>query len=108
MKLNTTTSILLFTTVLAIGFASCKKNTASCNNPIAAQVIDGGPEAADGCGWQIKVDSTYYHVDNLQTAYQVNNLHVNINYRTDTARHFRCGIAALEMPTIVLSCIEKR
>lgn len=108
--MNTTKNSLFILAALAIAvsFTSCKKQTTGCNNPVAAQIIDGGPEASDGCGWEVKIGTTYYHVDNLQNNYKVNNLNVNISYAEDTSRHYRCGLAAMEMPTIILSCIERR
>lgn len=104
---NTPKPILAFALLLiGLSLYSCRKDTADCTTN--AVILDQGVEAADGCGWVVRIANTDFHVDNLPTAYQQNNLNVRIGFEADTARHYVCGIAALPMPTIKLKCIERQ
>jgi hypothetical protein len=84
--------------------SSCRKESTSCSTP--AQIIDGGPIAADGCDWMINIDHVNYHVDNLAKQYQVNGMNVWVSYTLDTKANYRCGLAASLMPTVILTCIN--
>lgn len=55
-----------------------------------AMIVNTGDIAADGCGWLVKIDSNYYHADNLPDQYQKNNLNVNIDYNSSTSK-FQCS-----------------
>jgi hypothetical protein len=98
---------LLFVTVI-FSFFSCNKEY-SCENCLPnrianATVINSGPVASDGCGWLIKIDSTLYHPEVLDAAFQQENLPVKITdeLSTDT---FQCGFRNL-LPIIRLKTIE--
>jgi len=73
-----------------------------------ATIIDMGPVATDGCGWKVKIDTTYYHPTNLPDAYKQNNLKVKVSYNLLNSK-FQCGIAAnLKYNEIFLKTIETR
>ncbi|MDB5030286.1 hypothetical protein [Mucilaginibacter sp.] len=94
--LKTTLMVLLFASITL----SCKKdqNLLTAN----ATIINTGDVAADGCGWQVKLDddNTRYSPKTLDTAYQKNNLKVSISYYLLTTR-FKCGFTAPNAPGIV-------
>jgi len=82
--------ILLFIIV-----SGCKKENNSntkTKTPVVgtAMIINTGDIAADGCGWLVKIDSNYYHADNLPDQFQKDNLNVNINYNSLTSK-FQCS-----------------
>lgn len=61
--------------------------------PTQATVIYAGLPQADGCGWLIKVDTSYYSPVNLPEKYQQNNLNVKLAY-TKWNTKYQCGLAA--------------
>ena len=67
-------------------------------------VYAGAPEV-DGCGWEILVDSVYYHPVNLDVDYQVNNLTVLLKYVSDP-EEFRCGRGGITYPSIRITEIK--
>ncbi|MDB5131573.1 MAG: hypothetical protein JWR02_1322 [Mucilaginibacter sp.] len=75
---------------------SCKKQPVNLSGITAdATVIDGGNPAADGCGWEMKINSTdsLYSVPNLPIAFQTANLQVHITYHKLSTRYY-CGMIA--------------
>jgi hypothetical protein len=98
----------------ALTILSCKKNNGTAQLVTAdATIINGGPAAADGCGWLIKIDATdsIYNAPNLTAKYQVDRLKVNITYHKLSTR-FYCGdvVPALDpgMTEIQLTTIKIR
>ena len=92
---------------------SCKKEK-SCEGCVGdaiyknATIIYSGPVEADGCGWLIKTDDSHnFHPDALSSSFQEDLLPVKITY-TLTTDNFICGIAALQIPVIHLTSIQKR
>ena len=89
---------------------SKEKSCESCiGNPATAKakIIYSGPLEADGCGWLIQTDSvTYYHADQLDTAFQQNQLAVEIKYDLTTEKYI-CGLAASKLPVIHILSIKK-
>jgi hypothetical protein len=69
-------------------FSSCKKNVTDVT--VDATVIDGGNPAADGCGWEIKINSTdsLYSVPALPAPFQTANLSVRISYHKLSTRYY--------------------
>jgi hypothetical protein len=98
---------LLFTIVFG-----CKKENTSSNTkaktPVAgnAMIVNTGLVAADGCGFLIKIDSKYYHADNLPEQFQKDGLNVNIDYSSSTSK-FQCSTNPNNLiPVIYLNSID--
>ena len=74
----------------------CKKETNKAK-PLGitkkanALIINTGPVAADGCGFLVKVDSNFYHADNLPSQFQRDSLIVDIDYISLTTK-FQCSM----------------
>lgn len=86
-------------------FLSCSKEK-SCegclitNSQKNGVIIYGGPIETDGCGWLVKIDSTgLFHPDELDSAFQHDQLPVKISYRV-IAGYYICGIGASGIPYI--------
>lgn len=69
-------------------------------------IIYGGAPEVDGCGWEILIDSVYYHPVNLSLEYQINDLPVLIKYKSDP-EDFRCGRGGMDYPSIRITEIKK-
>lgn len=73
-----------------------------------ATIVDMGPVASDGCGWKVKIDTTYYHPTNLPDAYKKADLKVKVSYNLLDGK-FQCGLSAnLKYNQIFLKTIENR
>ncbi|HTH82261.1 MAG TPA: hypothetical protein VL490_04980 [Mucilaginibacter sp.] len=93
-RLITLTLISISTTIAGAIWSCNKENTVKTTFTEDAIIIDAGPVAADGCGWEIKTgaDSVYSPI-NLDTKYQINNLKVHITYEILDSK-FQCGSVA--------------
>jgi len=85
-------AMLGFVTITAL---SCHKGNTTAVKPtmlgVKATIIYTGDFAADGCDYLVKIDSaTFYHADNLSSAFQKNNLNVTVDYDLSDAV-FQCG-----------------
>ncbi len=67
-------------------------------------VYAGAPEV-DGCGWEVLIDSVYYHPVNLDTDFQMNSLIVLLKYVSDP-EEFRCGRGGITYPSIRITEIK--
>lgn len=67
-------------------------------------VFTGAPEV-DGCGWQIIIDSVWYHPVNLDKDFQVSELPVLIKFVSDP-EEFRCGRGGIAIPSIRITEIK--
>lgn len=85
-------AVAITTSLLIIG--SCKKEKTKANDftDVTANISYTGEIAYDGCGWQVKIDNTYYHPDNLAADMQVNNSSVVLSGYI-TADRYGCGNA---------------
>jgi hypothetical protein len=74
-----------------------------------ATIVDMGSPQADGCGWMVKIDTTYYSPEtSLPTKYQKANLKVKIAYDLLNTK-YQCGIAAnLKYTQINIKAIRER
>ncbi|HEY5326609.1 MAG TPA: hypothetical protein VIJ27_06380 [Mucilaginibacter sp.] len=103
MKLPKQIIDLLFFIVLltALITSSCKKNNIN-DITVDATVIYSGDPAADGCGWEMKINNkdSIYNAPNLPVAYQTANLPVKISYHKLTARYHCSDIADYQGPGI--------
>lgn len=92
---------------------SCHKGSTTAVRPtktgIKATIIYTGDFAADGCDYLVQTDSTtFYHADNLPSAFQKNNLNVTINYNLSEAV-FQCGMNPnTHIPVIHITDIKSR
>ncbi len=90
---------------------SCKKENNSHTKTKTpgvgnAMIINTGDIAADGCGWLVKIDSKYYHADNLPEQFQKDSLNVNIDYSSSTSK-FQCSTNPNNLiPVIYLNSID--
>ena len=93
-RLITLTLISVSTTIAGAIWSCNKENKVKQTYTEDAIIINTGPVAADGCGWELKTstDSIYSPV-NLDAQYQVNNLNVHITYEKPGTK-FRCGMLA--------------
>jgi len=90
-KIRTVIYLMLLITIAS----GCKKenngNTKAKTSGVGnAMIVNTGPIAADGCGWLVKIDSNFYHADNLPVQFQKDNLNVNIDYNPSTSK-FQCS-----------------
>jgi len=98
-------SLLVFST-------ACMKNHSCISEPDVkssskAKIYYSGPEAADGCGWVIIVNSTSYHpTTELATEFQVNELPVTVSYKLPNS-NFACLKSATGIPQIQILSIKK-
>ncbi|WP_426667799.1 hypothetical protein ACPPVU_17390 [Mucilaginibacter sp. McL0603] len=84
--------------LVTLAYSCNKENNSTTNSTTKTQtpgvgnamIVNTGPVAADGCGFLIKVDSNYYHADNLPEQFQKDSLNVNINYDPSTSK-FQCS-----------------
>ncbi len=67
-------------------------------------VFAGAPEV-DGCGWEILVDSVYYHPVNLEADYKVDALPVLLKFVADP-EEFRCGRGGVTYSSIRITEIK--
>ncbi|MGF7077818.1 hypothetical protein [Mucilaginibacter sp. UYCu711] len=73
-----------------------------------ATIVDIGPVTSDGCGWMVKIDTTYYHPTNLPDTYKKADLKVKVSYNLLDSK-YQCGIAAnLKYNQIFIKTIESR
>jgi hypothetical protein len=61
--------------------------------PTEATVINGGINGGDGCGWLLKVDTTFYSPNNLPAKYRKDNLKVKMAF-IKTEFKYTCGVGA--------------
>jgi hypothetical protein len=95
--------IVALLTVTSISF--CKKEPKLLT--AKATIIDMGQPAADGCGWMVKIDSTYYNPVNLPDDYKKANTTIKISYYL-LATKYQCGIAAnLKYSQIDIESVNK-
>jgi hypothetical protein len=107
-------SIMVLGSVAIIAL-SCNKGSTTAVKPntnvkgIKATVINTGDVAADGCGYLVQIDSaTFYHPDNLPTAFQKDKLNVTVNYDLSDAK-FQCGMNPdTHIPVIHIKDINNR
>ena len=108
MKYFKTLSSIIFL-FLIISTSGCKKENKVKQqtkfNDVHALIVNTGPAAADGCGWLVKVDSTFYHTDNLPSEFEKDSLSVNINYELSNSKS-PCGIGFI--PVIHMNSISNR
>jgi hypothetical protein len=89
-----------------IDLVDIKPKEANLTVKIATMVNTGLPEA-DGCGWMIKVDTTYYSPTSLPNEFKKDSLRVKVAYKA-LATKYQCGIAAnLKYTQIDLKSIQK-
>ena len=93
-------------------FWGCKKEE-SCEDCVPdhlgtnATVSYTGPRASDGCEWVIIIGNNHYHPDNLDPAFLVNPLEVEVDY-IPTGDLFYCGFVNSGIPVIHITQIKKR
>ena len=97
--------IALLTFIL---ICSCSKDSGSTLNATAT-ILNTGDPAADGCGWEIGIDSLPgYHPDNLNDAFKQNGIKVYIKYNL-TKDTFLCGgFALIKLPVIHILYMKKQ
>jgi hypothetical protein len=61
--------------------------------PTEATVVNGGINGGDGCGWLLKVDTTFYSPNNLPQKYRQDNLKVKMAF-VKTEFKYTCGVGA--------------
>jgi hypothetical protein len=82
--------------LVTIAYGCKKENKNNGNTKVKtsgvgnAMIVNTGLIAADGCGWLIKIDSNFYHADNLPEQFQKDSLNVNIDYNLSTSK-FQCS-----------------
>jgi len=94
--------------------AACMKNNSCISDPepdvktsSKAKVYNTGPEAADGCGWAIEVNSTLYRpTTEMASEFQVNELPVTISYKL-TNSNYPCFKSVAGIPQIQIIAIRK-
>ena len=97
---------------LLILSVACMKNHSCISEPdvktsSTAKVYYTGPEAADGCGWVITINSTSYRpTTELAAEYQVNELPVTISYKL-TNSNYACFKSATGILQIQILSIKK-
>jgi len=72
-----------------------------------AVIFDAGAQAADGCGWMIKIDTKFYHPQSLEPAFQENNLPVVLSFEP-LKDSFYCGFAPIGRPSIKILSIRRQ
>lgn len=91
--------------VLLIAISSCRKDS---NLLVAdATVLNTGTPAADGCGWMVKIDSTYYSPVNLPDDYKKSNSKVRLTFNVLTTK-YQCGFAPLSYSQIDIKSIKNK
>lgn len=81
---------------------SCKKE----ETLVHAKIMDAGVQAADGCGWLMKVDDITYSPLNLNSKFMMDGLEVLVSFE-ETGDTFLCGIGAqLKYPIVNISEME--
>jgi len=97
---------------LLIFSVSCMKNHSCISEPDVktssnAKIFYTGPEAADGCGWVIEINSTSYRpTTELATEFQVNELPVTVSYKL-TNENYPCFKSASGIKQIQITSIKK-
>ena len=99
---------------LLIFSVACMKNHSCISDPepdvktsSKAKVYNTGPEAADGCGWVIEVNSTMYRpTTELASEFQVDELPVTISYKL-TNLNYACFKSITGIPQIQIISIKK-
>ncbi len=96
---------------LLIFSVACMKNHSCISEPDVkssnAKVYYSGPEAADGCGWVIEINSTSYRpTTELPTEFQVNELSVTVSYKL-TNDNYPCFKSANGIKQIQITSIKK-
>lgn len=96
---------------LLVFSTACMKNHSCISEPDVkssnAKVYYTGPEAADGCGWVIQVNSTSYHpTTELAAEFQVNELPVTVSYKLPNS-NFACLKSATGIQQIQILSIKK-
>jgi len=98
---------------LLIFSVACMKNHSCISDPETdvksskAKVYNTGPEAADGCGWVIEINSTMYRpTSELASEFQVNELPVTISYKL-TNSNYACFKSATGILQIQVLSIKK-
>ena len=98
---------------LLIFSMACMKNNSCISDPEPdikssnAKVYNTGPEAADGCGWTIQINSTMYRpTSELASEFQVNELPVTVSYKL-TNSNYPCFKSVSGIPQIQILSIKK-
>ncbi|MFY0600019.1 MAG: hypothetical protein JXR03_10135 [Cyclobacteriaceae bacterium] len=91
-------NILIF--LLSVALISCEEE-AKPSKEIGSlgQLTYTGAIAADGCGWQIKIDSTYYSPINLPEEFLIQDNFINSSFEV-TSDLFSCGLAPTMIPVV--------
>ncbi len=72
-----------------------------------AKILYTGPEAADGCGWVIEINSTSYRPTiELANEFQINELPVTVSYKL-TNENYPCFKSATGIKQIQITSIKK-
>ncbi|MEO6167442.1 MAG: hypothetical protein ABIO46_02315 [Chitinophagales bacterium] len=91
-----------FALIVLLFVSSCKKKETLVN----AKIIDAGVQAADGCGWLMKVNDITYSPLNLDSNFMMDGLEVSTSFE-ETGDTFLCGIGAqLKYPIVNISEME--
>ena len=80
--------LILALVVISMG-NSCKKDIHDISFK-EGTILDGGPQAADGCGWLIRVDSISYSPVNLQDDLRKHGQKIRIRFEILDEK-FDCG-----------------
>jgi hypothetical protein len=78
----------LFITGLLFGSISCKKDKQTFEASGTLEYT--GDVAYDGCDWLIKINSEYYHPENLTEENKLNHAKISVSYQLLSNR-FHCG-----------------
>ena len=76
---------------------------------MSATVVDLGNNAADGCGFLIKIDASgiSYHADNLPVDFQKDKLQVTVSYHLLSTK-YSCGLLSNNISVIKIDAINKK
>jgi hypothetical protein len=95
---------------LLLGFISCQDKSGDyiCtgDGEAVARIVYTGPPAADGCGWMVYLNGTYYSPVSIPFPFQKTDMDVKICYKV-LEEKIICGLAASEIPVLRILRIRK-
>jgi hypothetical protein len=95
---------------LLLGFISCQDKSGDyiCtgDGEAVARIVYTGPPAADGCGWMVYLNGTYYSPVSIPFPFQKTDMDVKICYKI-LEEKIICGLAASEIPVLRILRIRK-
>lgn len=93
--------------LLVVPFSACKKDRICSTEKDAVIHWSGEPEL-DGCDWQVLIDNTPYHPENLPVNFKIEGLKVKVKYTIKEKQNDYWCSFGITLKTIDIKSISKK